>query len=78
MQPAKDDDPPKFYRARLFPAFASFECPCCGMKSPYSFELTEDDSGWWIAPEDDRYIQCDECNANIDIGWTGWAGIDNG
>jgi rubredoxin len=67
---SKPEPVPEFRPAPLVPTVAAWECPSCGHTG--DVELSEDDSGFWSVLDADRYIQCPECETNIDIGWNGW------
>lgn len=69
-RPSADEAVPVFVAASLVPTEAMYVCPCCSFASTVS--LVEDDSGECIVPMEHRFVQCENCDANIDIGWAGW------
>jgi hypothetical protein len=68
--PIIPDEPKK---AALLPDGVTFQCPDCGHQE--IAELDEDEYGVWRVPDDRRFMHCDECNAFIDVGWSGWGGL---
>lgn len=61
-----------FEPARLLPKGISYICPCCNTAKELDEGLEEDDSGEFRVPAHKRYIDCEECGQQIDIGWAGW------
>lgn len=66
---------PKFERVALAPVVAKWVCPVCGMSDHVN--LSEDDAGRWSVLLEDRYRQCELCNANLDLGLGGWRWSDH-
>ncbi|MCG5241355.1 hypothetical protein ACIU1J_27445 [Azospirillum doebereinerae] len=63
-----DDEP---QRADLMPASVTYRCPACGAKDEFNW-LTEDASGEHRVSPEDRFRDCEDCGAHLDIGWAGW------
>lgn len=67
---------PHFAAASLVPTEAMYVCPSCSFAQTVS--LVEDDFGECRVPDEHRFVQCENCEMNIDIGWAGWIWHDGG